>query len=98
MDSQLHIGMPGASLLHNVRQGLFQTVALHILEGSSSWLCSTDLEQGHHRERDLRGEEKKHCHGERMTKPRRMGSDRFLHLEQSDPLKLLVEYFSEMAH
>lgn len=50
MDSQFHIGMPSAYVLHNVRQGLFQTVALHIPEGSSYWLCSTDLEQGHCRE------------------------------------------------
>lgn len=50
MNSQLYIGMPGAYLLHSVRQGLFQTVALHIPEGSSYWLCSTDLEQEYYRE------------------------------------------------
>ena len=67
MDSQSHIGMPGAYLLHNVRQDLFQTVALHTPEGSSYWLCSTDLEEST-MGKGSEGEEKKHCHGERVMK------------------------------
>lgn len=54
--------MPGAYLFHNVRQSLFQMLALHIPQISSYWLCSAHLGQGHLQGGDLRKKEK-HCVG-----------------------------------
>lgn len=50
--------MPGAYLLHNVRQGLFQMLVLHIPQVSSYWLCPAPLGQGHLHGWDLREKEK----------------------------------------
>lgn len=50
---------------YSVRHDLCQTMILHIPEGSSSWLSSSDLGQDPLQGSDMRGERKKRWGGNR---------------------------------